>query len=296
MYPAPFDYHRATSINDAIELLQHYGDEGRAIAGGQSLLVLMKMRFDQPSHLIDLGRIPNLDSIENSNGKARIGALATHAQIARSDLTRAVPIVGDAANGIADNQVRSRGTIGGSVASGDPSCDWPPLLHTVDATIHTMGPQGERHHDINGFVADLYETVLQTGEIVTGIEFDVPTGGGAYCAFKRAAPAYPTVSMGIQMSLKDSDTVEKIRVAMASVGMTPIRSITAETELTGRPLSIEAIQRAADAAVSDCEPVDDQRGSAEYKQQIIATLFKRAVSIAQRRCDGEIVNNQHEYY
>src|SRR5690606_33679629 len=122
--------------------------------------VLLKLRFDEPSDIIDIARIPGLDEIEQSGDEVAIGALATHRRIADSSLASAIPIVGDCANGIADNQVRSRGTIGGSLASGDPSCDWPALLHTLDARITCQGPQGSRTLDINGFVADLYQTIL----------------------------------------------------------------------------------------------------------------------------------------
>ncbi|MFQ5635799.1 MAG: FAD binding domain-containing protein, partial [Gammaproteobacteria bacterium] len=193
MYPAPFAYHRAQTVDDAIALLTELGDGARALAGGQTLLVWVKLRFDEPTDLVDLGRIPHLDQIE-SNDTVQIGALTTHARIARSDLAAAIPIISDCANGIADNQVRSRGTVGGSLAAGDPSADWPVLLHTLDAEVQCQGPGGRRSIDINDFVEDLYQTALQPGEIVTGVRFASPAAGsaGAYCAFKRCAPAYPT--------------------------------------------------------------------------------------------------------
>ena len=131
MYPAPFRYHRAGSIQEAVSLMGEYGDDARALAGGQTLLVLMKLRFEEPSDLVDLGRIPEMSYIEHDDREVRIGALATHAAIAQSPVAEMIPIVGDCANGIADVQVRNRGTIGGSLASGDPSCDWPALLHSM---------------------------------------------------------------------------------------------------------------------------------------------------------------------
>jgi carbon-monoxide dehydrogenase medium subunit len=137
--------------------------------------------------------------------------------------------------GIADNQVRSRGTIGGSVASGDPSCDWPALLHTLDAQIQCRGPNGERTLDINGFVQDLYQTGLQPGELITGVRFAVPGAGtgGAYCAFKRCAPAFPTTSVGVQLKLADGQVVSA-RIAMGSSGPTPIRAHAAEAGINRR--------------------------------------------------------------
>lgn len=297
MYPAPFNYHRAGSVPEAVDLLSSIGEGARTLAGGQSLLVWLKLRFDEPTDLVDIGRIPNLDGIDIANGKARIGALATHGRLALSELAAAVPIIRDCAMGIADNQVRNRGTIGGSLAAGDPSCDWPPLLHTLDATIHCSGPEGDRKLDVNGFVEDLYQTVLQPGEIVTAVEFDLPaTGsGGAYCSFKRCAPAYPTATIGVQLTLTDGDVVDSARVAMGSVGMTPLRSSAAEAELQGKKLTDQTVSDAAAAVLATSEPVGDQRGSAEFKKRILNTLFHRAVDIASRRCHGETVVNQPEY-
>lgn len=297
MYPSPFGYHRAQTVEDAIGLLTELGDGARALAGGQTLLVWMKMRFDEPTDLVDLGRIPGLDQIE-SNGDVHIGALATHAQIARSELTGSIPIIADCANGIADNQVRSRGTMAGNLAAGDPSCDWPALLHTLDAQIECQGPDGRRSVDINDFTEDLYQTVLQPGEIITGVRFSSPAAGssGAYCVFKRCSPAYPTASAGVQMTLRDGDTVEDVRIALGSAGLTPIRARDAEAELRGRALTDAVVDKAAAAAIAAADPVEDQRGSVEFKQQVLRALVKRAIGVAQRRCNGDTVENRHEYY
>jgi len=297
MYPAPFGYHRAKTVEDAIGLLTDIGEGARVLAGGQSLLVLLKIRFDEPTDLVDMGRISGLDRIE-INGEVRIGALTTHTAIVRSDLAKAVPIIADCANGIADNQVRSRGTIGGNVATGDPSCDWAALLQTLDAQVQCQGPDGQRSVDINAFTEDLYLTALQPGEIITGISFAQPAAGsaGAYCAFKRCAPAYPTASAGVQMTLRDGDIVTDARVSMGSAAMTPIRAKAAEDELRGNALTPAVIEKAAEAAVAATDPIEDQRGTPEFKQQILRTLVKRAIGIAQRRCNGESVENHHEYY
>lgn len=297
MYPAPFHYRRAESVDDAVGLLTELGPEARPLAGGQSLLVLMKMRFSEPTALVDLGFIPGLDYIEQNGNTVRIGALATHGAIAASEIARSIPIIGDCANGIADTQVRSRGTIGGSLGSGDPSCDWPALLHTLDAQIICSSPDGERRLPINGFVADLYETVLGPSELVTGIEFAVPAAnsGGSYTAFKRCAPAYPTASVGVQLTL-DGDTCQEARVALGSAGLTPIHATAAEAELRGNTLTEAVINKVAEAAVAASDPIEDQRGSAEFKKAILHTLTKRAIDIASRRCRGETIEASHEYY
>lgn len=297
MYPAPFNYHRAHTVQEAIDFLGQIGEGARVLAGGQSLLPMLKLRFDEPTDLVDVGRIPGLDGISAGPGEAVIGALATHRRIAASSLAQAIPIVNDCANGIADNQVRSRGTIGGSVASGDPSCDWPTLLHTLDARVKCQGPGGERTLDINGFVEDLYQTILQPGELVTGIVFAIPAKGtgGAYCAFKRCAPAYPSISVGVQLKMS-GNSIQEARVALGSSGPTPIRATEAEAELAGGAATAERIVRAAEAAVAAASPFDDRRGSAAYKRQLIATLVRRATGIAVRRASGETVKNSHEYY
>jgi len=297
MYPAPFNYHRANSIDEAISMLSDIGDGARALAGGQSLIVLMKMRFEEPSDLVDIGRIPNLDGIDDSGNEVRIGALATHRRIASSALAKAIPIIGDCANGIADNQVRTRGTIGGSVASGDPNCDWPVLLHTLDAQVDCQGPQGSRTLDINGFIEDYFQTVLRPGELVTGIRFNKPASGsgGAYCGFKRCAPAYPTVSVGVTLAM-DGQQVKSARIAIGSAGPVARRAMEAEAELAGQSLSTTCIDQAAEAAAASLEPVEDQRGSADFKRRVIVAMTRRAIGIAQRRANGEKIKNGPEYY
>ena len=297
MYPAPFNYHRATSLDEAIGMLSEIGDGARVLAGGQSLIVLMKMRFDEPSDLVDIGRIPNLDQIDDSSDEVNIGALATHRRIAYSDLARAIPIIADCANGIADNQVRSRGTIGGSVASGDPNCDWPVLLHTLDAQVDCQGPNGERTLDINGFIEDYFQTVLTPGEIVKSIRFNKPAAGsgGAYCGFKRCAPAYPTVSVGVQLAM-NGQQVKSARIAIGSAGPVARRAAEAEAELEGQSLDAGSIGKAAEAAAASLEPVEDQRGAADFKRRVIVAMTQKAIGIAQRRANGEKIKNGPEYY
>jgi carbon-monoxide dehydrogenase medium subunit len=297
MYPAPFKYHRVNSVDEAVGMLSDIGEGGRFLAGGQSLLVLLKMRFDEPTDLVDIGRIPNLSQIDDSGQEVTVGALATHRRIGASDLAKSVPIVGDCANGIADNQVRSRGTIGGSVACGDPNCDWPVLLHTLDAEVDCQGPGGRRTLDINGFVEDFFQTVLEPGEMVTGVRFKKPGAGsgGAYCGFKRCAPAYPTVSVGVQLSLTDGQVLSA-RVAIGSAGPCATRAREAEAELEGRSLGADVVAKAADAAAAAVDPIEDQRGSADFKQRVIAAQTRRAIGIAHRRANGETVKNSHEYY
>jgi len=296
MYPAPFHYHRADSLQGAISLLAELGDSARALAGGQTLLVWMKLRFDEPRHLVDVGRIPDLSTIRQEGDEVCIGALATHAEIAKSAIAEALPNVRDCGSGIADAQVRSRGTIGGALGSADPSCDWPTLLHTFDAVLSCTGPGGTRSIPVSELVEDIYTTILQPAELITEIRFKIPpeNSAGAYCVFKRCAPAYPTASAGVQLTL-DGDVCSEIRIALGSAGLTTITSKEAEAVLRGQPLTEANIDKAAEAIVAAAEPVPDQRGSEAFKRAVLRTLVKRAVNIAVRRCHGETIKGHHEY-
>jgi len=296
MYPAPFHYHRADSLQDAISLLSDLGDTARALAGGQTLLVWMKLRFDEPRHLVDLARIPGLSEIRREGDEVCIGALATHAEIAASAIADALPVVRDCGTGIADTQVRNRGTIGGALGSADPSCDWPTLLHLFDATLTCTGPEGTRTIPVSELVEDIYTTTLKPAELITEIRFRMPPAGsgGSYTAFKRCAPAYPTASAGVQLAL-DGDVCSHIRMALGSAGLTTVTSKEAETVLLGNPLTETNIDKAAEAIVCAADPVPDQRGSEDFKRAVLRTLVKRAVDIAVRRCHGETIKGHHEY-
>jgi len=170
VYAAPFSYYRAASLQEAVKLLQDLGEDARLIAGGQSLIPLMKMRMTRPSALIDINFIPGLSEIQNSKGELRFGALARHADIENSSVGSAIPIVHDCAAGIADAQVRNQGTIGGSLAEADPSGDWGTALLALDTTVICFGPGGRHTVPLEAFIKDAYTTVLAHDEIVTGVQ------------------------------------------------------------------------------------------------------------------------------
>ena len=297
MYAAPFSYYRAASLQEAVKLLQDLGEDARLIAGGQSLIPLMKMRMTRPSALIDINFIPGLSEIQNSKGELRFGALARHADIENSSVASAIPIVHDCAAGIADAQVRNQGTIGGSLAEADPSGDWGTALLAVDTTIICFGPGGRHTVPLEAFIKDAYTTVLAHDEIVTGVHVKMPPkgSGGAHLAFKRSAPVYPTVSASVQLTLEDHNTCKDAHVILGCVGLTAIRANEAEAALHGKPLSEKNIQAASEAARAAAEPQSDMRGSAEYKRALVATLVRRAIGIAARRARGEHVEAGHEY-
>jgi carbon-monoxide dehydrogenase medium subunit len=297
VYAHPFSYHRAKSLGEASKLLRDLGEESRVIAGGQSLIPLMKMRLARPSALIDINFIPGLSEIKNQNGELRFGALARHTDIEISEHVAAIPIVHDCAAGIADVQVRNQGSIGGSLAEADPSGDWAAALLTLETSVVCASPQGERSVKLEEFFKDAYTTVLEREELVREIIVKKPlkNSGGAYLAFKRSAPVYATASAAVQLTLDGKDTCKDIRVVLGCVGLTAIRAKEAEAELRGKRIDEETIQRAAEAAREEAEPQSDMRGSADYKRTLVAALVKRALGIAVRRARGERAEAGHEY-
>ena len=297
MYPAPFSYFRPDSLDNAIKLLSELGEGARPLAGGQTLIPVLKLRMDEPTDLVDIGRLPDLRYMKNDNTAISIGALATHARIAKSEIATVVPIIADCASGIADAQVRSRGTIGGSVSTADPSCDWPALLHTLDATIVCHGPGGRRILPIREFIQDSYTTALADAELVTEIQFRKPPAGsgGAYISFKKAAPAYPAAAVGIQITLDNEDKCQHVRLVLSAAGPRPVISAEAESVLQGQSLSKENIEKAAEAIIAASDPPSDSRGSAQFKRSMLHSLFIKAANIAIERAHGVHIIGSSEY-
>lgn len=297
MSPYPFQYHRAHSLAEASTLLTQLGADARLLAGGQSLIPLMKLRLAQPAALVDLNFVPGLAAIEPGNGEIRFGAMARHAAIEDSPVAERIPILHDCAAGIADSQVRNMGTIGGSVAEADPSSDWIAVLLTLAAHVRCAGPQAERSVAISDFVKDAYTTALAPGEIVREIVVKVPPArsGGAFVAFKRCAPVYASASAAVQLTLGDGDVCKDARIALGCVGLTAVVPAAAGAALRGRAIDAKSVDAAADAAMAAADPQADMRGSVEYKRILIRALVKRAVHIAARRARGERVEASHEY-
>ncbi len=297
MYAHPFSYHRAKSLAEASQLLEQLGEESRVIAGGQSLIPLMKMRLARPTALIDINFIPGLSEIQGHNGELRCGALARHTDMEMSDQVASIPILHDCAAGIADVQVRNQGTIGGSIAEADPSGDWGAALLTLDTTVRCAGPRGERSVALDEFINDAYTTILGHDELVREIVVKKPpkNSGGAYVAFKRSAPVYATASAAVQLTLDGKDICKDARIVLGCVGLTAIRAKQAEAELRGKIIDGPTTQRACEAAREIAEPQSDMRGSVDYKRALVAALVKKAIGIAVRRARGERVESGHEY-
>jgi aerobic carbon-monoxide dehydrogenase medium subunit len=296
MYPRAFHYHRAGSLKEAATMLAQLGDDAKLLAGGQSLIPLMKLRFANPAHLVDLNFAAGTSYIKEHNGMLRFGALTRHAEIEASVAVAKIPILHDCAAGIADVQVRNRGTIGGSLAEADPSGDWATVLFTLSTEVRCLGTNGERTLFLTDFIKDAYTTALTHDELVSEVAVKIPPegSGGAYLAFKRSAPVYPTASAAVQLTMED-DVCKDVAIALGCVGLTPIRAEQAELALRGRTLTEKTIAGAVDAARAAADPQSDMRGSADYKRALVGALVKRAIEIALRRARGEQVEVSHIY-
>jgi aerobic carbon-monoxide dehydrogenase medium subunit len=277
-------------------MLGQLGEGAKFLAGGQSLIPLLKLRFANPEHLVDLNFIPGTSFIKEESGALHFGAMTRHAEIEHSALARKIPVLHDCAAGIADVQVRNRGTIGGSLAEADPSGDWANALITLETTVHCLGSDGTRAIPLKNFIKDAYTTALAANELVTEVEVKIPAAGsgGAYVAFKRSAPVYPSASAAVQLIIA-GDICQDAAIALGCVGLTAIRATEAEAALRGTNLNDKTISTAAEAARAASDPQPDMRGSVEYKRQLVVALVKRAIQIAARRARGEQVEGTHLY-
>jgi len=296
MYPRAFTYHRAKSYPETVALLSELGEEAKLLAGGQSLIPLMKLRLSAPRHLVDLNFIPQTSYIR-SNGALRLGALTRHAEIAASADAARISILRDCAAGIADPQVRNVGTIGGSIAEADPTGDWAPVLLATGATVKTLGINGERSIDISEFILDAYTSALQATEVVTEIAVPLQTerSGGAYIALKRCAPVYASASVAVQLTMDDAQICKDARIYLGVLGLTATRVAAGEDELRGQQVTPQRIASVRDAVMDIAQPHSDMRGSAEYKRHAAGVLAKLALEAALKRARGEQVEVTHLY-
>ena len=229
-------------------------------------------------------------------GTLRFGALTRHAEIEGSPAAAKIPIIHDCAAGIADVQVRNRGTIGGSLAEADPSGDWATVLITLETEVRCQKSNGDRRLPLGDFIKDAYTTALAHDELVSEVVVKIPpTGsGGAYLAFKRSAPVYPTASAAVQLTM-DGEICKDAAIALGCVGLTAIKAKDAEAALRGQRLTEKTIAAAVEAARTAADPQSDMRGSADYKRVLVGSLVKRAIDIAARRARGEQVEAGHIY-
>lgn len=285
MIPAGFDYHAPRSVADAIKLLGDLGPDAKLLAGGHSLLPMMKLRFAEPSALIDLGRIDELRGIEQSGNEIRIGAMTTENDILRSKLlAEKVPLLVEGAAWIADPQVRYRGTIGGDISHGDPGNDHPALAIALDASFVLRSAKGERVVKADGYFLGLYSTLLEPGEILTQIRVPIPASGSgwSYQKLKRKTGDFATAATAVLLQMKGA-SVAKASIALTNAGPTPLKAREAETFLAGKGLDEASLAEAARLAMSICEPSPDQRGDTEYKTAMCGEMTRRALQAAAAR-------------
>jgi len=286
MIPAGFDYHAPRSVADAIKLLGELGSDAKLLAGGHSLLPMMKLRFAQPAHLIDLNRIDALRGIREDGTTVVIGAMtAENSLISSPVLLQKVPLLPEAARVIADPQVRNRGTIGGDIAHGDPANDHPALAIALDAAFVLEGPKGRRQVKAEGFFRGAYMTDMATDEILVEIRVPAfaPRTGYAYEKLKRKTGDFATAAAAVVLRM-DGDKVSHVRIALTNLAPTALRATDAEAALLGKTLTEAAIDDAARLSKAICDPAEDLRGDREYKTAMAGQMVKRALRRAAARC------------
>lgn len=283
MIPAAFEYYRPTDMAGVIALLQEHGDDARVIAGGHSLIPMMKLRMAEVPHLIDLQAIDGLRGIAVSDGVVRIGAMTTqHEIIASGALADAAPIMKEAALQIADPQVRYMGTVGGNVANGDPGNDMPGLMQCLNAQFHLTGPDGDRAVDARDFYEAAYMTDREDEEVLTAVSFAVQPGGFAYEKQKRKIGDYATAAAAVQMT-KDGGRVASASIAMTNLSDTPVWSEAAGAALVGTDCDAAAMKAAVTAMLADIDPTEDNRGPVAFKRHAAGIVLGRAIARAWSR-------------
>jgi aerobic carbon-monoxide dehydrogenase medium subunit len=285
MFPAAFDYAAPTTLGEALALLKQRGDDAKIMAGGQSLIPLLKLRFAQPGLVVDIGRLPSMAGIGRQNGHLSIGALARHVDVERNpDLPKLCPILVEAVHWISDPLVRNRGTVAGSVCHADPSGDWGSVMLALGASLVARSASGERVIPVDGFFQGPFTTALRADEIVTEIRIPLAAGpaGGAYQKLERKVGDFATVAVSVYVELKGG-VVAKAGIGLTAVGPTNIKATAAEKSLIGQKLTDKAIAEAGRLAAAAAEPKDDIRGTAAYKKDVVRVFVQRGLKTALAR-------------
>ncbi|MDZ7710597.1 MAG: xanthine dehydrogenase family protein subunit M [Roseovarius sp.] len=282
MIPAAFEYHRPSDIDSVIGLLRKHGDEARVVAGGHSLVPMMKLRMAAPEHLIDLRDLADLRGIDIGH-PIRIGAMTTqHELLTHAGLAEAAPIIAEAARQIADPQVRYLGTIGGNVANGDPGNDMPGLMQCLDARFTLVGPDGTRDVAARDFFEAAYMTDREEEELLVAISFDPSAGGYAYEKQKRKIGDYATAAAAVLLQA-EGGKVSSAAIAMTNLSDVPVFSAAAGDALIGTDCNHKAVRAAIDAMLGEIDPMEDNRGPVEFKQHVAGIILARAIARAWSR-------------
>jgi carbon-monoxide dehydrogenase medium subunit len=281
-YPARFDYVAAESVEQAVAVLREHGDEAKVLAGGQSLIPLLKLRFASPGLLVDINRIGGLDGLAEDGGMLRIGALVRHKACERSELLKTrYPVLFATAAQVSDPIVRNLGTVCGSIAHADPQGDWGSALLAAGAEVVARGADGERTLPIAGFFDGPFTTALEPTEVVTEVRVPDPGpgSGGAYLKLERKIGDFATAGVAVQLSMEDGH-VRRAGIALTGVGGTNIEATAAEQALQGAVLDDDAIRGAAELAAQAADPQADVRGTVEYKRRVVQVFTERGLRAA----------------
>ena len=285
MIPGSFAYHRPTSVNEAVGLLADLGDEARPLAGGHSLIPMMKLRLATPEHLVDLAGIPHLKGIRSDGGDVVIGPMTTQHEIVGSDLlAEKIPLLREVSLLIADPQVRYVGTLGGNVANGDPGNDMPAVMMCLGASYQVVGRSGERSIAARDFYRGAYVTALNPGEILASVRIPVPAAGHgfAYEKLKRKVGDYATAAAAVVLTMSGG-TVATCSIGLTNVAATPLWAEEAASIVTGSALDTAIVQRAVAAAEAITSPASDGRGPAHYRTKMAGVMLARALASAKAR-------------
>ncbi|MDP6729140.1 MAG: xanthine dehydrogenase family protein subunit M [SAR324 cluster bacterium] len=289
MIPPSFEYLTPSKISDAIAMLQKHGEEAKILAGGHSLIPAMRLRLSEPGYLIDISGIQGLDYILEESGQLRIGAMTREASLEESQIVREkYPLLLDTAKMIADPSVRNVATVGGNLAHGDPANDHPATMLALGANVVVEGPNGSREIGIDDFFPDFFTTALEPEEILTEIRIPSPPSGsgGAYLKIERKVGDYAAAAVACQLNIDSGGSIQKIGIGLTNVGSTPIRASSAEQFLQGKNPDEKMIAEAGRLSAADSEPMEDLRGSAEYKRALVNELTQRAIKLSLQRAEG----------
>jgi carbon-monoxide dehydrogenase medium subunit len=282
MIPGPFSYHRPATVADAVNLLSTLGDDARPLAGGHSLVPMMKLRLATPEHLVDLHGVDELKGIRRDGDKVVIGAMTTqHELLASDEIAKSMPILHETALLIADPQVRYRGTIGGNVANGDPGNDMPALMMTLGATYHLKGPNGPREVAASEYYQGAYFTAIEPGELLTSISVPVPAPGHGYAyeKLKRKVGDYATAAAAVVLTMVGGK-VATCSIGLTNLSETPLLAEAAAKAVIGTSLDVAALKAAAAAAQAIMAPAADARGPVEYRKHVGGIMVMRALQRA----------------
>jgi aerobic carbon-monoxide dehydrogenase medium subunit len=284
MYPGRFEYVAAATLDDALATLDRFGDDAKVLAGGQSLIPLMKLRFAQPAALVDINRVAGLDGLAEEDGELRIGALVRHKTCERSELLRGRwGVLGDAAPQISDPIVRNLGTVGGSLAHADPQGDWGSALLAADARVVARSSGGSREIALDELLQGPFTTALEPNEVITEVRVPDPgpRAAGTYLKLERKVGDFATVAVAVHVSFSNG-AVGRAGIALTAVGPSNMRARAAEEALAGAALDDGAIREAARLAAEEAQPRDDVRGSADYKRSVVRIFTERGLRAAAR--------------